>query len=241
MNKRKAILIASSALALLAAISFIAMNIMGKFNVDTIEFSYNPKISEDKMFEILGIAKGKTNIFTVSTGSAEEKLKAYDDIKEVKVVKRFPGTLSLRINYNNIIGKIKYTNIYIVVNETGEAVRIDSKKGSMTVIEGMGIKHFKTGAVVETDDDELFSKILALIAISKESQVKSLDSVEVRGSYVFAAYDKSYKVDFGTLTDLEKSFNSFIAIYEDLKKKNLKGGVIHVGDSELPSWRPLEE
>jgi hypothetical protein len=212
----------------------------GYFNVNDIEYNLNSNISESQMYDILGIEKGSTNLMFLNPSSLERKLQSNPYIKSAEVEKKYPGTLKIDIVYNIEIASIKYTNVFVVINDSKQVLRVQSDNPGTTLIDGISVEHFKTGENVTTDNDEMLGKIIDMISLARNSQVKSVDEADLKDGKVFVKFDSNFKVDFGDLRDLESSFNKFIAIYEDLKSKNLSGGVIDVGGNQLPTWRPYE-
>lgn len=213
----------------------------GIFRITEIEYDLNPNVKESDILRLTDIEKTKSIIFFKLTSGMQKDMMKHPYVKTVKVIKHLPNRLEFVMTYYEDYACFKYANMYIIVDENGKVLKvIDHAPGpKVPLIDGFAVTHFKTGEPLNARESEYVGKVLDLISLVKKSQIDSVQGFTLADEGVQMKLHGSLRCNFGKMFNVESQFNTFVAIYEDLKGKGVKAGMIDVGGTGLPTFRNI--
>lgn len=209
------------------------------FNVDILMYNLNQNVSEGDLFKASGIEKGVSNIFLVSTKDIENSLQSNPFIKSAKVKKVYPNKLNLDLEYREAYAVIKYSDMYIGIDDELRVLSVDMDMPDGFLIEGFVLEGFIVGEEIEVEHKVILREALNLIELLKNSHIEFKPVVAFQDNSLMIALNDSFKVKFGRGDNIERKFNDFVDIYENLKGKGISSGIIDVSSDGLPLYKPF--
>jgi cell division protein FtsQ len=220
--------------------TFLIVFQTGIFLIDTLEYNQNMNVSNGEIMQYSGLDKG-VHFFFVNTDAIEKKLLLHPYIEKVSVGKRLPDVLTLDVTYRNEFVAIVYSGMYLTTDDQLNVLKAEESVGDIFLIEGFNVKSFNIGEQIKVKDFDVLRHSIQLIHLLDKSHIEAKPILKYRDGSIELELNSAYKVKFGDGTNIERKFNNFVDIYDDLNSKQAISGVIDVSNEGLPSYRPFGE
>lgn len=209
------------------------------FIVDTLAYNQNMNITNKEIMTYGEIVD--TNIFFVNTDSVEKKLLSHPYIKSAAVKKKLPDTLEIDFEYRDEFVAVVYSGIYLTTDDQLNVLKAEESIGDIFLIEGFNVKSFNIGEQIKVKDFHVLQHSIELIHLLMKSHIEAKPILKYVDGSIELELNSDYRVKFGDGTNIERKFNNFVDIYDDLNSKQAMSGVIDVSNEGLPSYRPFGE
>lgn len=176
--------------------------------------------------------------FNVSVASLEEKIVRHPYIKFVKIEKALPDKLILDIEYRQELAAIKYSGLYVTIDEHLTVLKVEESIGDIFLIDGFEFKSFNIGEELKVEESRVLRRTVQLISLLKNSHIEAKPYIRYDNGIELLLND-AYRVRFGKGQDIERKFNNFVDIYEELSEKGVQSGIIDVSHNGLPIFKPF--
>jgi cell division protein FtsQ len=209
------------------------------FIVDTLAYNQNMNITNKEIMTYGEIVD--TNIFFVNTDAVEKKLLSHPYIKSAAVKKKLPDTLEIDFDYRDEFVAVVYSGIYLTTDDQLNVLKAEESIGDIFLIEGFNVKSFNIGEQIKVKDFHVLQHSIELIHLLMKSHIEAKPILKYVDGSIELELNSDYRVKFGDGTNIERKFNNFVDIYDDLNSKQAMSGVIDVSNEGLPSYRPFGE
>jgi len=132
------------------------------FNFEYITVSGNFQIEAKEILERAELADS-TNFFLFSPRRANARIKENLYVEQVMFTRTFPHTLEIKIQERFLSGFVEHVNgMFLYIDENGRVLEVRSYKSEdLPIITGLRFSHFHLGQVLEVDNPEAFSSVVA--------------------------------------------------------------------------------
>lgn len=209
------------------------------FKVKSITYNLNVNISENDILKYTSVIKGETNILLLKTSEFESNMKNHPYVENVILTKKYPSELKLDIVYKEPYAILKYSDLYIAIDKKLSVLSVDSAKADGFLIDGFILESFVIGEEIEVESKLILRESLKLIELLEKSHIQFQPIIVLVDNGIEIQLNEYYKVKFGKADEIERKFNDFVDIYENLQSKNIKSGIIDVSNDGLPLFRPF--
>jgi len=210
------------------------------FVIDTLSYNQSMHITNREIMTYGGLDAG-INYFFVNTEKIQKNLLTHPYVADVTVGKKLPDTLELSIDYRNEFVAIVYSGIYLTTDDQLNVLKAEESTGDIFLIEGFNVKSFNIGEQIKVKDFHVLQHAIELIHLLEKSHIEAKPILKYVNGSIELELNTAYKVKFGDGTNIERKFNNFVDIYDDLNSKQAISGVIDVSNEGLPSYRPFGE
>ena len=221
-------------------ILFFILIWIGIFNVDTIEYNNSVNISLKEIMDYSRISEN-SNYFLLREQNLEENLLEHPYIEEVDCKKVFPDKLTLDIKYREEFAAVLYSGLYLTIDDKLNVLKAEEFIGDIFLIKGFHVRSFNIGEKISVNDGGALFHSIELIKLLGNSHIEASPILNYYDGSIELELNSEYKVKFGDGENIERKFNNFLDIYDDLCLKNVNSGIIDVGNEGLPSYRPFGE
>lgn len=180
----------------------------------------------------------KSLYFNVSVDSLEKKLIRHPYIKSVEIEKALPDKLILDVEYRQELAAIKYSGLYVTIDEYLTVLKVEESIGDIFLIDGFEFKSFNIGEELKVEESRVLRRTVQLISLLKNSHIEAKPYIRYDNGIELLLND-AYRVRFGKGQDIERKFNNFVDIYEELSEKGVQSGIIDVSHNGLPIFKPF--
>lgn len=209
------------------------------FKIDSVSYNLSVDISENEIFKYGAVVKGKTNLILLDVGDMAMNLKNHPYVKSATVVKKYPNKLDINIVYKEPYAIVKYSDLYIAIDKNLYVLSVDSAKAEGFLIDGFVLESFVIGKEIEVESKLILRESLKLIELLEKSHIQFRPIIVFVDNGIEIQLNDYYRVRFGRADEIERKFNDFVDIYENLQSKNIKSGIIDVSNDGLPLFRPF--
>lgn len=131
-KKSKKIMVTIFSIIILVAVIIIFSLTAPIFNITDIEVEGNEKIASDTIISLSGLKKGE-NIFKFND-SIIEKIKENTYIQNVKISRKLPGTINIKVEEREVKYQINLINSYVYIDKNGYILENSAEKRQIPVI-----------------------------------------------------------------------------------------------------------
>lgn len=209
------------------------------FKVNEVSLNLNPFTAQEELLTLAQIEKGKTILPFLSEGQTIKRLKTHPYVLNADLKKQWPQKLKIEITYRQDRFAIPNAGFYIILDDELHVLRVDKMFYDATVLEGLTFKEFKIGEKITVDQSRLLGRVVGLKQLMEISHVEFLSKLTYEDGNLIGYTKSGLKVSFGDLTNMETRFNSAVEIYDNLKSKGIKTGMIDVSSDGLPIYKPF--
>lgn len=211
------------------------------FNIKNILVEGNITISENQIVSLSGLQLDE-NMFNISKRKIIKKVKENPYVNEVKISRRLPSTLVIKIEERIPAYILEYASGYVYIDKKGYILQLASEKIDLPVLQGIETpsEEYIEGNRLYTEDLVKLSIILRVMELATTNEMNSLitridienqDNVKL----IFETEDKIAYI--GDSTNLNEKLPMIKAI---LEKEEGKPGEIFVNmdlNNEYPIFR----
>lgn len=205
-----------------------------------IEFNGHPYVELYDVERYGGVKTGDNALF-VSVEQMTYGLKKLPLVKDVTVTKAFPRTLHVDFAYREHFFNIKYSKLYLSVDDELIILGADEALNDGYLVEGFEISAFKVGETVKAKYIKTLRNTVDLIKLLSKSHVITQPRIVLREKDIVLYLDGSYTVNFGDGSDIERKFNDFVTIYDAHVEMGINEGIIDVSTGGFPTYKPFGE
>lgn len=148
---------------------------------------------------------------------------------------------ALKKNYRRLIRVENAENFRFFLTNQVHGDTTVSYTHLIFLIEGFNVKSFNIGEQIKVKDFYVLQHAIELIHLLEKSHIEAKPILKYVNGSIELELNTAYKVKFGDGTNIERKFNNFVDIYDDLNSKQAISGVIDVSNEGLPSYRPFGE
>lgn len=184
------------------------------------------------------ISEGQ-NLFFLNKIDLVKKIKDDPRVDEVDFKKVYPNKLLIRVKGKQPILEIEEKDKRFLVDENKHLISLDSNYPDLPVLKGFKLGEIKLGQALDLKNEELFNNAMDLAQLCNQAEMGEIFIWEEKG-FIFLHLGEGFKAAFGKGDEIEKKFNNFYAIFEDLKEKNINKGTINLTNPESPTFLPFD-
>ena len=196
------------------------------FYSKNINISGNKNISNEEIIDFLNIKKDK-NIFMYSISSMEEKLLNNNYIKDVKIERKIPDTINIKLQERDIFAILSNGKVNYLVDEEGEIIeKIDEiKKDSYNIL------------VIQADYDIIEDKLVyenlendknipyLIKCIKNENLAKQIKTIKLDTNQINMITKDDLEIIL-TNNNIGYNLSMISAVLVDIQSDNKKGGYL---------------
>ena len=209
------------------------------FKIGSISYNLSVDISENDIFKYGDIVKGETNLILLDTGDMAINLSNHPYVESAIVTKKYPNKLDVNIVYKKPFAIVKYSDVYITIDKDLYVLSVDNAKAEGFLIDGFVLESFVIGKEIEVESKLILRESLKLIELLGKSHIQFSPVIVLVDNGIEIQLNEYYRVRFGRADEIERKFNDFVDIYENLQSKNIRSGIIDVSNDGLPLFRPF--
>lgn len=205
------------------------------FDIDRILVLEEGRFTAEQVEDMIGLKRG-TNLFEFKAGDCEEKLMENPYIKGAEIKRKLPGTVEIHLDERKEKAVFMQDRHYIVVDSEGIVLRTADQKPKLPVLIGMTVTKAEENKQIAVKEAYSFKKAMKLLAAMEESDLyfKTIDvSRLIVRLYVT---DKLFCKGEAKNLLIGMEEGNLKAVLYDLYKKNIKRGIVNVGDDQYYSF-----
>lgn len=235
---RKSHIVLQVFLLLVAAAATIAFALSPVFTIKNIEVEGNEFYTDDQIIN-MSEAKAEGNLFAnAQKGLIKKNLKDNIYFRSVNVRRSLPDTLVIEVEEKEELAAMEYGDKYIVIDDTGEVLRIAKIDPEVTAITGMKIGKMDIGEKIEVEETKVLEDTMAILHAMKDGDLffkKIVVSKTTLNAYIY-----DMLMVKGTSTQLRESIEqgTLQKVVNKLMKTKIKRGTIILGDNGYVSFSP---
>lgn len=206
------------------------------FNIASIEVYGNNKNSADTYINLSEINVNQTNIFVVTKGDLENKLKVNPYVEKIEIERILPNILKINVTERTIEYQAEYLNSYIYLDKQGNILEINETKQEVPIIEGMSsIKEdIQEGQRLKNEDLLKLDTILKIVNYLKYNNISesklTLINAENITNYILEFKEENKTVYLGDSSSITEKMTAVTKILEAEKGKK---GKIYANEDAL--------
>lgn len=227
-----------AALLLIALCATAAFACSPVFTIRNIEVEGNRFYTDE---QIINMSDAKTggNLF-LNAQKAEIKSNLKDNIyfRTVRVNRRIPATLVIKVEEREELAGVKYGDRYVVIDEDAVVLRIARLDPEVTEITGLTIMKMEPGAEIQVEEKKIFKDALSTLHTMKEGDL-FFKRMEIEDQSITAFIYDMLKVK-GSSEQLRGAIESgtLQKVVNKLMKSKIKRGTIILGENGYISFSP---
>jgi len=190
------------------------------FCVGAIEVEGNKYMETEEVYRIAGIPD-QTNIFRIDTAEIRNRLTRDLRVAEVEVIRRFPGTVVIRLKERQPLAYVASGYGFIELDKQGVVLAAykNLKHINVPMITGIRIDN---GYVGDTIDNRVIQNALIYLAFLEESTLNQLSEVNIKSSEQIYVYTtNSVQIRLGSSERLAEKAKLTHDILKEVSDKKL--------------------
>lgn len=210
----------------------------GFFDVKNIEVEGNYYYQDDEVMNLAVAETGKNIFWGTGVGDMKDNLLKNPYFEEVKIKRKLPGTLVIKVKERRQIAAIVYSDKYVVIDKEGRVLRKSSVDPKVTLLTGLTISKLKVGEQVEAEESAALATTLATLDTMRDGDIY-FKKIDVSG-IVLRAYIYDTLMVKGTAKQIQSAIDSgnLQKVVNNLLKNNTTRGTIHLGDHNYMPFSP---
>ena len=228
----------TTVITLLAVGLLVLLMMSPLFNVRNIRVTGISQLTNEAVQRESGISEG-INIFKISTEKAEKQLSTMAYVDSVKVVRKLPATVEIRIVESTETAYVYFIGNYVGIDINGKILEIKPKDAPIQkpVILGTNVAEFGIGNNIKINDakkQEAIFEILKQIEANKMQElIKTIDVADLDDIKFFATAECT--INMGGLDDIIYKMSFLKKILEEPGDK--RGAVIDMTNPQKVTYR----
>lgn len=196
-------------------------------------------IPKEEILEDGNLQSGQ-NLFFLNRIDIIKKIKEDPRVDEVEFKKVYPSKLLLRVKAKIPFIKVYNGNQALLLDQKKTLIAIDAEyNNNLTTIKDFPIEEINLGKILTFKDEQLFSNALDLVELCHQADIKDVLIWQEYG-LIYLHLGEGFKASFGKGSEIEKKFNNFYTIYQDLIDKNIHSGTINLTNPQAPTFLPFD-
>lgn len=199
------------------------------FDVQKINVAGNNYYTKQQVIDKAGIKNGTNIFFEMKTKAAKNKLLQDPYIKNVKVGRRPPATIIIKVEERKDAAAVMYGTSYFVIDKEGMVLKKTDKAPKVTLLSGIVMKTAEVGKPLEAEENLLLTDTMQMIGTMEESEIY-FKKIEI-SNVMIGAYIYDQLLVYGTpeaVVENMESGNLQQVLYK-LHEQGIERGIIRVG------------
>ncbi len=210
-------------------ISGITLSVTVFFNIDTITVTGAERYTAQQIIDQSGIKKGN-NLFRISLEKGEKKIiNALKDIDSVKIERKFPSELKIKVIESSPAYFLDYNGSYIMISAGGRILKTNAaEKETKDMIRLLGFDGSKmeAGSFLTTENNDKYALLEKLVAVLKENELESITQVDLTSDVNLSIqYRDRIEIKLGSMSELSYKVK-FAKNILDTKLEDSEEGII---------------
>lgn len=195
-------------------------------------------IPKEEILESASLHLGQ-NLFFLNRIDLTKMIKADHRVEEVKFKKVYPKKLLLRIKPRAPYVQLDQGKHLLLLDTNKNFIAVDAQITGLPLLKNFTVESSELGKIPLFKDELLFYNALDLTELCQQAEMKNIILWQENGM-IFLYLDEGFKASFGKGNEIEKKFNNFYAIYQDLLDKNINRGTINLTNPQAPTFLPFD-
>lgn len=200
-----------------------------------IESSWIPK---EDILDSASLDVGQ-NLFFLDKIDLIKKIKEDPRVEDVELKKVYPKKILIRVSPRKPALIILSGNKELLIDEKQTFIAQDFYFPGLPVLKDFPLEKAELGETLLLKNQETFSNAMDLAQLCIQADMGNILIWEENG-FIFLHLDEGFKAAFGKGDEIEKKFNNFYAIFEDLKEKSIEKGTINLTNVDSPTYLPFD-
>ncbi|MDR2355420.1 MAG: FtsQ-type POTRA domain-containing protein [Clostridiales Family XIII bacterium] len=208
------------------------------FDIRSITVENNAYYTSEQIIALTGVAPGE-NIFRISMREVRRKLLADPYILSVKMKRRLPGDLLVRVVERGEAAFVSDRGEFVIIDENGLVLRRTKTAPLLTELGNLKPIEAEAGRPLVAEENAALTDTLDLLKKVKNAELyfKKVDISNI----IIRAYVFDRLVCEGTPAHLSDNLDDLKKILLDLKEQGIERGTVKVGGDRYIAWQPLSE
>lgn len=209
---------------------FIIILLSPAFTIKDVQVEGLKRVSKDDIIKTLNI-NNKSNLISFTRFRAKKKLKNNYYIEDISIKKEFPNKLILYVKERDLVGYIKHTNGYIMIDKYGFVVDIKKEyKEKLPLIEGLNFETFILGQKLIPKDPQKLKAVVEIAMLALEKKLSdAINVININNINNIHIYIDNIDVVFGSASSIATKISTLSAINE--KFKVTEKGILYLDDT----------
>lgn len=218
---------------LLFAGAILAVLFSPIFSIKEINIEGIRKYSVDEICELTGFKEG-VNIFSISTGKAEDMLEDETYIDSASIVRELPNKLNITINERRVRGYIPYMGSYLYIDEFGRVLEINSAVTEpLPVVTGLEFSSFTLGERIDCDNSEVFDIVVTIAQVmTKYEMLDTVVRIDLSNTDKIMAYVRKIEINLGDGTNCDEKIRTMSEAIKQIPENDR--GTLDLSDMSKP-------
>lgn len=210
-------------------ISGFTLSVTVFFNIDTIMVEGTAHYTAQQVIDQSGIKKGN-NLFRISLDKSEKKIvSALKDIDSVKIERKFPNSLMIRVSEASAAYFADNNGSYITISTGGRVLKTDAAedetKGIIRLVGFDGSKA-QTGSFFTAESNPQYALLDKLMNVLKKYELSDITQVDLTSDVnLTIQYQGRFEIKLGSMSELSYKVK-FAKNILDTKLDDTEEGVI---------------
>jgi len=238
MKRILKILLNSLIVAFVVGLVYLIVFRTSLFTVKNIIVNGHVEVAYEEIVNSAGIDIGQ-NIFSVNSKAVIQNLQGHSWIGDAVVRKEYPNTVNLEIIERKPLVVLEYASNYLVLDRELIVLEAGANERELYIINGIAFQNFSIGNEIDVDDEYILRNTIDLIELIEKSHMSFMPMINVGDDSIELKISERMFAKFGSGEDIEKKFNNFLDVYEDLTKNGTDSGLIDLRFKGSPIFKPV--
>lgn len=193
-------------LGILLTVTVITLSYTVLFNVKSIEITDNTILSDEEITAAAGVKVGD-NLLKINKKKTELRvLNSTIYFDRVKVSRKFPSTLSIKIDVASPVTGIRYGGMHYYFSKNDRLIAIDEqeKYQNIPIVWGIDLNKMKLGEYLIASEENEYETFLILSEQIKKSEIGGINAVDIRDpANVKLYYENRIEIQLGSIQELD--------------------------------------
>lgn len=227
-----------------ASVAVAVLTISEFFHVEQFVISGETRYEQQDLLDALPVKQGDSLIFLDKQDAENRLQQVFPYLEQIVLVRKFPDTLELQLTERKPIVAVQQGERYYLLDAAGKVLEQKNADGlgDITQVIGIGELSFTVGSTVPVQGYEKLWVVLDFLELMQKYELSDrVNSIDITKLYeVYLQFDQRYRVEFGSVDDMELVEYKIQFLQAVLKKDSLPmSGVIDLSDGEKASYRPF--
>lgn len=209
------------------------------FKLSHLEVNLNPFTTQEELLKSAGLTMGESVLPLIRNAQVAKQLKNHPYVESAVATKLWPSGMKFDIVYREDSFAIPSAGFFIILDKELQVLRVDQMAYDAYLIDGVTFKEFQIGKKITVDQPKILLHMVELKALMQKSHIGFAPKLSYDGSNIIATTKLGISASFGDGKNIEKRFNHFAEIYDNLQPKGIKTGLIDVSSDGLPTYKPF--
>ncbi len=191
-----------------------------------------------EVINMSGATTGRNILFDAGKSEIQDNLEKNPYFKSVKVKRKLPSTIIIKVEERPQIASIQFGDSYIVIDDEGIVLRRADLDPKLTLLTGLTISKMTIGENIEAEEKEILAMTLRMLNTMRDGDMyfKKIDVARV----VIKAYIYDNLMVKGTPGEITEAIDSgeLQKVVTNLFEQDISRGTIVMGGSSYMSFSP---